>query len=307
MKRKKFHIASRWPLCKQSEETLEHILWYYDYIEIIWKWLGGVFQFINPTAFEDILSAAKSKSPAVKEIWRNIAFITLKEIWFSRNRAVYEDEEYNLEMIKKRILKFTADSDIRMFAYMWNSSYDLQIINFFNLRCRKVRYLQVQECFFHLPMRNQLLMCYGGAARGNPVDSGFGFIGRDWTSDVKVAATGGLGIATNFLAEIMAVLFAGEWAVANNFLDLCFRTDSSAAISAFRNGKLPWIAITRWKKIYSRINWEFIHNFREVNFSADSLAKKRAGMNKGECVVFTRIPPFLKKIEIPFLRYYRFC
>ncbi|XP_026427629.1 uncharacterized protein LOC113323530 [Papaver somniferum] len=229
----------------------------------------------------------------------------MKEIWFFRNRAVYEEEEYNLEMNKKRVLKFTADSEVRMSAYMWDSSYDLHIIKKFNLRCRKVRYLQVQECFLHLPKKNQILMCCDGAASENPGDSGFGFIGRDWTRDVKVATSGGLGVAKNFLAEIMAVLFAGEWAVANNFLDVCFRTDSSAAISVFRSGKLPWIAT--WKRICSKIKWEFVQSFREFNFSADSLAKKGAGMNKGDCVVYSERPPFLTKIELPFLKYFRFC
>ncbi|XP_026417215.1 uncharacterized protein LOC113312692 [Papaver somniferum] len=126
------------------------------------------------------------------------------------------------------------------------------------------------------------IICTDSAtSRGNPGPAGFGFIGRDMEGEVIGAATGRLGIATNFLAEVMAVLSAGEWAISKKIFNVCFKTDLSAAITDFKTGKLPWLAITRWKNICTKLQWSFTHSFREVNFSADSLARRGASMNKG--------------------------
>ncbi|XP_026458698.1 uncharacterized protein LOC113359247 [Papaver somniferum] len=143
---------------------------------------------------------------------------------------------------------------------MWNSPYDLQVLKTLNLKWREFKIAQVKEVFFDMPEQNCLFFCFDGASRGNLGAGGFGFIGRDWKWDIVVAITCGIGVSTNFLAEIMAVLCTGEWEIANNFLKVCFRTDSSAAIVAFQNGKLPWIAITRWNKNCNKLQWSFVHS-----------------------------------------------
>ncbi|XP_026442466.1 uncharacterized protein LOC113342013 [Papaver somniferum] len=76
--------------------------------------------------------------------------------------------------------------------------------------------------------------CFVG---GDPGQAGFGFMGRDWNGEVLVDASGGMGIATNFLAEVMTVLCA----------------DSKATVAAFISRNLPWIAITRWNNICAKL------------------------------------------------------
>ncbi|XP_026399370.1 uncharacterized protein LOC113295234 [Papaver somniferum] len=306
LKRRKVQLDSRCPFCKNSEETLEHILWYCNFSELIWKRLGRIFNFLNPNSLEDILKLAKTKSPSIKEVWRNASLVTMKELWFLRNKVVYENAAVNQENLKRSIMKMVQDCDCIMKQCMWNSSYDLYVLKFFNLRCRKVKSIQVQEIYFSLPKENQILLCCDGASKGNPGTAGFGFVGRNNNGVVIVAASGGLGTATNFLAEVVAVICAGEWAISNNLFNVIFRSDSNATISTFKSGKLPWIVTTRWNNICSKLHWDFVHSFREINFSADTQAKTGAGLNKGEYIVYTGRPPFLKKIEIPFFPYFRF-
>ncbi|XP_026396694.1 uncharacterized protein LOC113291371 [Papaver somniferum] len=194
-----------------------------------------------------------------------------------------------------------------MKAPMWNSTYDLQILKSFGLQCRRSKASRVQEIFFHLPSNNQILLCCDGASKGNPGVSGYGFIGRNETGDCIVAQAGGLGIATNFYAEVMAVLCAGEWAIRNDHLKVIFRSDSQAAITAFMTGHIPWFGITRWRIICQKlISMSFIQSFREINFSADSLAKKGASLSRGEIIYFTHRPSFLQSIETEDQPYYRF-
>lgn len=102
---------------------------------------------------------AKNKSPAVKEIWKVAALVTMKEIWFMRNGMVYEEEKFNSDALKKRILSFTKDSDVRMSEAIWNFAYDLQIIKAFELKCRRVKTVKVTEIFFSLPDPTYFLLC----------------------------------------------------------------------------------------------------------------------------------------------------
>ncbi|XP_026383538.1 uncharacterized protein LOC113279035 [Papaver somniferum] len=142
---------------------------------------------------------------------------------------------------------------------------------------------------------------------GNPAISGYGFIGRTHSGEFLIVVSGGLGISTNYYAEILAILNAGEWAVSKGHREVWFRTDSAAAIFAFQSRKVPWFSIKRWEKICASLNsWCFIHSYMEVNFSADGLAKKGANLARGERRVYLSRPEFLVTLEIPNKSYYRF-
>ncbi|XP_026411038.1 uncharacterized protein LOC113306300 [Papaver somniferum] len=283
MKKRKFNIASRCILCKNEEETREHILWYCNFSEIIWKWLGGIFSFRNPRSFEDILQLSNQKSHAIKETWRLASFITMKELWFLINECLYDNGKCDVLVIKRKILNTISDSEVRIKAVTWNSQYDLQVLRSFGLKSRRVKRMTVKEVFFSLPAQGQLLLCCDGASRENPGASGYGIFGRNSTGEFIIAISGGLGISTNYYAKIYAVIIAGKWAIHNEFFNIVLRTDSKAVIQAFASHKLPWFAIARWRKICSVMTkWSFIHNYREVNFSADKTTKKGSTLNRGE-------------------------
>ncbi|XP_026458473.1 uncharacterized protein LOC113358985 [Papaver somniferum] len=249
MKKRNFSLASRCPFCRNEEENVEHIMWKCNHSEILWKWLGDMLCFKNPISFEEIFEMAKHKSSAVKEIWMIAAFITHSELWFMRNECVFEDARFNAQNIQSRILKLTTDSEVRMKCKMWNTEYDLQILKVFNMSRRRISSTRIKEILFSLPVNNQ-------------------------------ECQGGLGVATNYFAEVMELLCAGEWAIMNGKLKVIFRIDSRAVITAFSSGHIPC--------------------YREVNFSADAMAKKGANMARGESLFFTGKPPFLHSMEVEF-------
>ncbi|XP_026419871.1 uncharacterized protein LOC113315836 [Papaver somniferum] len=203
-------------------------------------------------------------------------------------------------------MKFITECEVRMSTPMWNSTYDLQVLKKFGFSCRKVKTSRVQEVFFTLPEMNYLLLCCDGASKGNPGSAGFGFIGRNSNGDYLIAMAGGLGVATNYYAEVMAILCAGEWAIQHGFFQLIFRTYSQSVIEAFKSQKMPWFAISRWKICLSIRDWRFIHTYREVNFLADSLAKKGADLQRGENIIYIHRPAFLSPMENDQQTYYRF-
>ncbi|RZC47384.1 hypothetical protein C5167_040329 [Papaver somniferum] len=71
----------------------------------------------------------------------------------------------------------------------------------------------------------------------------------------------------------------------------------TATIAALLNKKLPWFATSRWKRICDSLTEiEFVHSYREVNFSADKLAKKGGGPARGEIEVFDVLSTGLGRI-----------
>ncbi|XP_026378643.1 uncharacterized protein LOC113273089 [Papaver somniferum] len=284
MKKKKFNMVSRCIFCKKEEETRDRILWYCNLSKIIWSWLGGIFNLINPRSFEEVLQFSNNKSPAIKELWILAAFITMNELWFLRNECIFDK----------------GKCDQRLNPIMWNSQYDLQVLRIFGLKTRSVKSMIIKEVFFQLLEQGKLLLCCDGASRGNPGTVGYGVVGRNNTGEFVIAISGGLGISTNYYAEVFSVLITGEQVVHHGFHDLVFRTDSKAVINAFQSQKVPWFAATRWEKICAEVSsWSFIHSYREVNLSSDKMTKRGATLSRGEKRIFDIKPSFFGCLENP--------
>ncbi|XP_026416848.1 uncharacterized protein LOC113312299 [Papaver somniferum] len=147
-----------------------------------------------------------------------------------------------------------------------------------------------------------------GSSFGNPGTTGFGFVIRDHVCQVIGVLSGGLGIATNYIAENYALLcavgLAGEWGLQN--IILC--SDSKTVIEDFARDQVPWFIIMRWQKATSKVSSIiFQHNPREVNFYADTAAKQGTRLAAGERQMILGRPNFLPRVEMPDVTYYRFC
>ncbi|XP_026378820.1 uncharacterized protein LOC113273292 [Papaver somniferum] len=169
-----------------------------------------------------------------------------------------------------------------------------------------VKATRITEIFFTLPVPSFYLICCDGTSRGNPGADGYGFIYRKGDDAFVFALSGGIGVATNFMAEVMAVICAGEWAMQHFIHRVCFRTDSEAVMSAFQSKKIPWWVITRWNNIIAHITeWYFTHSFREIYPSADALSKRGSDLPSGEKRSYNNQPNFIT-LEAPDCPYYRF-
>ncbi|XP_026458687.1 uncharacterized protein LOC113359235 [Papaver somniferum] len=307
-KSKGYSLASKCYMCGVDSDNLEHILWFCNFSQIIWKWLGGIFLFCNPESYEDVMNFAKNKSGAVKDIWLLVASITMMEIWFLRIRICFEEEKVNLGNFKRRIIQYTKDCAVRIKSYMWECSYDYMVFKNFDLKHQPIKPQRIIEVSFFLPARDQILICCDGSSRGNPGAAGYGFVCRDEMGGCIYAEATGLGIATNYIAELMAITGAAEWDIQNNKLDICINSDFKAAVSAYMSGRLPWFMQVRWKRLKELLhNIKLVHSLREVNFSADSMAKKDAGLVRGGKIIFNSKPSFIPVLESPEQIYYRFC
>ncbi|XP_026410456.1 uncharacterized protein LOC113305653 [Papaver somniferum] len=297
MNKKGFGLASRCFLCKQARDSVGHILWYCNFGQTLWKWLGGISSFLNLVSFDNIFSFGARRIPIVQQLWRMSIFTLMVEIRFARNRAAYDGINPSVEQVKRKVLHLTYEYSIRMNGNMWNHMYNLMILKIFGLSCRPVKQMKVVECFFHLPIPGCLLICCDGASRGNPSISGYGFICRTESGEVLCAEAGGLGIATNFIDEVLAIIKSIEWAVKNGWFHILIQSNSQSTIRAFQLGNLPWIVLARWYRLKTLIiSLQFRNGFREINFSADSLAKKGCMMCLGQSIRYLMCPPFLSRL-----------
>jgi ribonuclease HI len=125
-----------------------------------------------------------------------------------------------------------------------------------------------------------------GGARGNPGPAGYGVRVEDPAGTLIEELHGGLGIATNNVAEYNGLLAALQWAVAHGEQDVNVRSDSELLVKQMRGeykvkhpGLQPLYAKARLLTTkLGRIRFEHVR--RELNKEADRLSN--LGMDAAE-------------------------
>ncbi|XP_026447851.1 uncharacterized protein LOC113348338 [Papaver somniferum] len=285
-----------------------HTLWQCNFSVEIWSWLGSMFGFKNPNSFEDICVAAKHKSPIIKEIWMTAACATMKDLWFQRNKQLFEEVQPNCNAFKCRIYKEVQEGSYRMKGNQWSQEYDFQVLSFFKIGDRKIRFNCIKEIYWTAPATEFTLYCCAGVSFGDPGKAGVGIISRDCRSQVIGTLTGGLGIAPTFIADEFAILCAIEWAALKESTKIIIQSNSIVAIEMFKIGNIPRYIKERWLKVIDMFEKvELTHCIKEVNFSAITLATNGVCLKAGERNIHIGRPSSLKRIEQPRVAYFYLC
>jgi ribonuclease HI len=132
-----------------------------------------------------------------------------------------------------------------------------------------------------------------GGARGNPGPAGYGVSIQSPDGDVVEELHGGLGIATNNIAEYNGLLAALQWAVDHDVRRVHIRADSELLVKQMRgeykvkNAGLQPLYVRARLLAAQLDDVRFEHVRREFNKDADRLSN--VGMDeaeaqlKGEC------------------------
>ncbi|XP_026383986.1 uncharacterized protein LOC113279506 [Papaver somniferum] len=301
-------LASKCCICQQNQDSMEHLLWSCSFRKHIWQWLITIFQFQIPTSFSEILNFAKHKSSIVKQAWITTACATMRELWFQKNKFIHENIPPNLECFKRRIMSLVFYGGYRMTGTRWGQNYDSKVLHFFNHGQRNMKFKKIQECQWFNPNEGYVLFSCAGMAIGNPSMAGFSIIARSHESKVIGTVSGGTGIATTYIADALAIVWAIEWTVKLQCSKILIRSHSLTVIEDAKKGVMPWCLQSRWMKAKKDIT-EIIYEqcYKEVNFSAIELAKQGARLPQRSVVVNKGKPSSLDQIELPGIKYYRFC
>jgi ribonuclease HI len=134
-----------------------------------------------------------------------------------------------------------------------------------------------------------------GGARGNPGPAGYGAHIQDLDGSVLAELHGGLGIATNNVAEYNGLLAALQWAIDHGHRAVRIRADSELLVKQMRGeyrvkhpGLQPLAA--RARLLVGQLDRViFEHVRREQNKDADRLSN--AGMDEAEEALRNLPPP----------------
>ncbi|XP_026453663.1 uncharacterized protein LOC113354812 [Papaver somniferum] len=152
------------------------------------------------------------------------------------------------------------------------------------------------------------MFCCDGSSFGNTSAAGFGVVVRDHDCQVLGTLTGGIGIAFNYTAEVYAIICAMELAIEWCKEKILIVSDSQIVMNEFIHGQIPWFIRSIWKQAVGKFSQiKYNHCYREVNFSADSVAKKGANLAPGERQLYTGRPSSLRRVEMSNVKYHRFC
>ncbi|XP_026383255.1 uncharacterized protein LOC113278681 [Papaver somniferum] len=308
LNKKGYSLVSKCCIGQHHQDSMDHLLWTCSFNKHIWQWLVTIFQFQIPTSFSDILKFAKHKSSIVKQAWITTACATMRELWFQKNKLIHENIPPNLECFKRKIMSLVFHGGYRMAGTRWGKNYNSEILQFFNLGQRNMKFKRIQECQWFNPNEGYVLFCCAGMAVGNPGMAGFGILARGHDFQVIATVSGGTGIATTYVDDALAVVWDIEWAVKLQCSKIFIRSHFLTVIEDAKKGVIPWCLQSRWMKAKKEIT-ETIYeqSYKEVNFSAIELAKQGARLPQGSVVVNRGNPSSLSQIELPGRKYYRFC
>ncbi|XP_026437319.1 uncharacterized protein LOC113335497 [Papaver somniferum] len=282
-------------------------LWISFNLARAWSWISGIF---GMSANFDIVAsfkAAKGRSAIVRDLWLVANLVIRSELWAMRNKCIFEKQKPSWSLFSKKVLKLIQEYSVRLKGFMRNSVEDMMLLDYFRVVHRSVSHQQPIEVLWKPPDLNEILICCDGAARGNPGIAGAGVVARDSSCAVLGALSIGLGVTTNYLAELYAIIIGMEWAMQWNYDRICVQSDSYGVVQALQSSSIPWFARTRWERLCNHyISIRIIHTFREANFSADKMAKNGCYLDNEEGIQYEGRPDFLISVEKPNVSYYRF-
>ncbi|XP_026443572.1 uncharacterized protein LOC113343651 [Papaver somniferum] len=293
--------------CRHDCETLSHITWHCRFAKRIWAWVDRIF---NLQPREDLVAsykAAKGRSRMIKDLWlvANLAIPT--ELWRLRNKVYFEDKEVSWLGFKGRVYQVIRDNSIRLKGHMYNNMEDLRILNYFKVKHRSCKISYPIEVRWDPPFQGEMMICCDGASLGNPGPAGAGVTFRDANAAVLGVLSVGLGLQTNYFAEVYTVIYGAMLAKRWNMRKICVQSDSMSCIQAFQNDALPWKLRQKWslaRNFYSNIR--FIHKYREVNFLADASAKQACLLAEDIFEFSEGRPISMLSVEWPGEVYFRF-
>jgi len=101
---------SRCPLCEAQEETMEHILNNYTYINWLWDYFSIIFQQTDRDKGSIINTMNKwrkffSENEILNLAWTFTPSFTMWNVWKERNKTFFKDEETTTLCLMELILK----------------------------------------------------------------------------------------------------------------------------------------------------------------------------------------------------------
>ncbi|XP_026442382.1 uncharacterized protein LOC113341884 [Papaver somniferum] len=188
--------------------------------------------------------------PGIKLVHTIVDINTKVLLGDRRSTSLYFDVWYGNESIADILGDIELDSSVMVSVVIVNNAWQVHGIHAQNLIRDGVDLNNLPDLQGRADSRiwmpelledslDELLLCFDGAAKGNPGMAGAGVVVRDHDCNFVCAMSIGLGRTNNFLADLYGVIVGLEWARKWVVRKVLARSDSVGAIMAFSNSNVP--------------------------------------------------------------------
>jgi hypothetical protein len=256
LRRRGWEGPSRCPLCCQEEKTTDHLLLGYPYAMEVWQLSLGLGAF-TPTLpqetnallwnWHSLCPFQTTKQGQLSTLWRMLPKFILWKIWIEKNNRLFREVHRSPAQVATRIKALFSESAPH-FCKEKNSSLlereEELWIDHLNLQDH-------QQHLHHIPLpqnwelrmekqemeewkraKNNYILSFDGASKGNPGTTGGGGILVSPTRLTNLIFAWGLGMETNNRAEALTLWQGLNQAITHNVRDLVILGDSRIIIQA---------------------------------------------------------------------------
>ncbi|KAH6818323.1 hypothetical protein C2S51_001926 [Perilla frutescens var. frutescens] len=270
-------------LCRGDKETMDHLFWHCPLAKMVWRWIFDIFhieeiyaysiheayvQFMNCTFSSQLLM-----------LWKTIVVTAIWSLWTFRNKAIYEElvpTPYIIISAIRVLLRELAFMRGRR-GFMKNNVGDLLTLKALKVNPCPAPPQQIISVSWRPPPTGWIKINTDGSSRGAPGVMATGGVFRRSDGSVFGCFHTAEAIGFAFLAELLAVLVALEWAHSLSLDFIWLEADSIYVVNLLssRSLQVPWILKARWKCVLDfidSIHFCVSHIYREGNSVADILA-----------------------------------
>eukprot|EP00253_Pinus_taeda_P011321 PITA_11321 len=226
LRKKGFSGPSICPMCRNEEETINHLFNSCIWANSIWKWLENTLQQSNRNinSIQDTITQCPeefSSNYRVNNIWKIILGFVTWTIWKERNRRIFQNEQRNFEFsqitLSANICELISAKCTRL-SDANPSPRDQRILASFKLENANSAPTASSNLTppkdspgWHKPPAGFLKLNFDGASRGNPGLAGIGGVIRNHRGEILYIYSQALGEATNNEMEFAAMEKALEF------------------------------------------------------------------------------------------------
>jgi hypothetical protein len=265
-------VVSVCNLCMSSDESSDHLFFRCHFAMNLWGWIGSKLGCtIDLTSAVSLLSCRPVRcSSQVSDIYLTVVLHTLHTIWWARNSLRYSTGTPSLHSAKVRIHSMIAMTGNASKGKCLPS--DLAFLDSFAVspHCRTIK--EIVMVLWKPPTAPWLKVNTDGSVVGGLAACGGLF--RDSLGTFRGAFACNIGCQSVFYAEVLAIIYAIEFAAQHGWRNIWLESDSTSALLIFTNPLLvPILLRNRWHNARNLgIQVISSHIFREGNCCADFLA-----------------------------------
>jgi ribonuclease HI len=255
-----------------SEESSDHLFLRCHFAMNLWGWIGSKLGCtIDLSTATSLLSCRPARcSSQVSDIFLASILHTLHTIWWARNSLWYSSGTPSLHSAKVCIHSMIAMSGNVSKGKCLPS--DSIFLDSFAVSPHRRMIKDIMLVLWKPPTAPWLKVNTDGSVVGGLAACGGLF--RDHLGTFRGAFACNIGLQSVFYAEVMAIIFALEFAAKKGWRNIWLESDSTSALLIFSNPLLvPILLRNRWHNVrHLGIQVISSHIFREGNCCAYSLA-----------------------------------